>query len=56
MSRKSYTEQLNLHTGAGHTNVIADPLPLGTEHSIHVTTAVLLPAALGGDDALLAYL
>lgn len=53
VSRKSYTEQLNLHTGAGHTNGIADPLPMGTEHSIHVTPAVL-PAALGGEDSLLA--
>lgn len=49
MSRKSYTEHLNLHTGAGHTDVIADLLPLGTEHSIHV-----LSAALGGEDVLLA--
>lgn len=40
VSRKSYPQQLNLHTGADHTNVIADLLPLGTEYSIHVTPAL----------------
>jgi len=42
------------HARAGHADVVpsADPLPLGMECSVCVSAAIL-PAALGGEDALL---